>query len=284
MLLAAVGTDAWASPGSVYTINCAACSTTADFVTAARQQAWNWSDGIRVCTSPPPLYTGLYIVASQASPLTALINVKGHTQSTPWQGRECVWGLSITYIAAVKMDGTPVTSDADLVLTEKRLFAQSRSPSPISKPINIDPTYGGSYINNSALAEDTSSAISNVLYVQRGLNPNSVPVGTVVQVRWADGTKAKFVKITVVGSIQWAYVPGTATDKDGHPIDGSGNIVPNPNPSTATPNGAPDSLGTFPSNSGVFIDVQPAPNEGFITITQPDGTPFPDTVYTPPGG
>jgi hypothetical protein len=51
---------------------------------------------------------------------------------------------------------------------------------------------------------------------------------------------------------------GTATDKNGKPIDAQGNLMPNPNPSQATPNGATDDL----SNSVFLIIVMLVANPG----------------------
>lgn len=106
----------------------------------------------------------------------------------------------------------------------------TRRSAPIL-PIDVPTEYGGSYINNAALLEDTNSAIANVLYIVRGLNPANVPVGTVVTVVWADGTTARFKRVSAMGSYQWAYVEGTARNADGDPIDQNGNVLSNPNSS-----------------------------------------------------
>lgn len=98
-------------------------------------------------------------------------------------------------------------------------------------PVHIPPQYGESYINNDALAEDTNTAISYVLYTQEGISPISeeVKVDTVVEVIWEDGTTAQFVRASLTSSYQWALVPGSAENAQGQPIDAHGNVIGNPN-------------------------------------------------------
>jgi len=127
------------------------------------------------------------------------------------------------------LNGDLVTSDDDLVIIDQGLFAQLRTPSQVTRPIHIPERFGTSYINNPALEEDTSTAISRVLYIDRNISPNNVPKGTVVVVIWSDKTTAEFVKIDPLGEIQWAMVPGSARRSlNGEPINRDGTPVANP--------------------------------------------------------
>lgn len=184
----------------------------ADFVTCAR--AFEVKNG----------KTGLLIVVNPTAALSALVQSTG-TYTLTCSGIFCLYsGGTLT---AVNMDGTPLTVDSQLTAVDQTLFAQMRAASILSKPILIDPEYGGSYINNDALAEDTSSGISNYLYIQNQVNPNNVPVGTVVTVKWSDGTTAQFIRVSTTSSYQWAYKPGTAKNSEGQPINPDGSLVKN---------------------------------------------------------
>lgn len=179
--------------------------------------------------------TGLFVASSTTAPLSALVRSSGTWFQTC--GGFCIWtGGTLT---AIQMDGTPLTSDAQLTTIDQSMFAQLRTASALTAVILVPTDYGGSYINNSALDEDTNSAISFVLYITRSINPNSVPIGTIVVVKWNDGTTAKFVRVSQSGSFQWAYMPGSARNAQGQPINPDGSIVANPH-STGTGAGSVD--------------------------------------------
>jgi hypothetical protein len=225
----------------------------------------------------------LYIVVSRSVRRTALVNVKGYALLVTHP--VYFWTFIGTSTTVVKPDGTLATSDADLLTTENSLFADRRAPSAVTKTINIPPDFGVSFINNSALAEDTGTAISQVLFVERGINPNSVPLGTVVEVQWQDGTTARFTRIAIMGSLQWGYVPGTARDKKGNPIDATGKVIPNPNSAPSSPTGLPISPSTFGSSGLEYIIVTPnASPQVSITIEELPGDYITETTYMPPGG
>lgn len=171
------------------------------------------------------LRTGLYVTTNPSSPLSSLVRVTG-TISGCDRKPNCRL-IGVTTIP-VKLNGDPISTDADLNVVDQGLFAQLRTTSELTRPIDVPKDYGVSYINNSALAEDTNSAINFVLYITRALNPNSVPVGTVVIVKWSDGTTAKFVKVSNNNSIQWAMVPGSARNAAGQPINPDGTPIANP--------------------------------------------------------
>jgi hypothetical protein len=215
----------------------------ADFVTCAR--AFEIKNG----------KTGLLIVVSPTAALSALVQSTG-TYTLSCSGIFCLYsGGTLT---PVNMDGTPLTLDSQLTAVDQTLFAQMRAASILSKPIPINPDYGGSYINNDALAEDTSSGISNYLYVQNLVNPNNVPVGTVVTVKWSDGTTAQFVRVTTSGSIQWAYKPGTAKNSNGQPINPDGSLVTNP-ATSGTGSGVANPVVTPSPGYDWSISVNPLP-------------------------
>ena len=127
----------------------------------------------------------------------------------------------------MKPDGTALVNDSDLTVIDQSFFAQARVASAVNEVIDIPTDYGGSYVGS--MDEDTNSGISRVLYIDRLINPNSVAVGTVVTVKWSDGTTAKFIRTTAIGSIQWQYVPGSARDAQGRPITHAGSLIQNPN-------------------------------------------------------
>jgi hypothetical protein len=153
--------------------------------------------------------------------------VTGTLKQRCYRTEPCDWTLLNAVGVAVDENGASATSQSALEQNDMRLYGTNRK-API-KPVKVPADYGTSVIGNAALVEDTSSAISQELYITRQINPNSIPVGTVVTVTWQDGSSAKFRRISVMGSLQWDYVEGSARDKNGNKIDLNGNIIGNSN-------------------------------------------------------
>lgn len=280
------GSHAWAGNGSVYAITCPACATAADFVAAAKQQAWNWSNGARLCNSPPSLYSGLYVVSSQTKPLSALINVKGYRSSLHWYGNMCAWGLSITSALGTRMDGTTAGySDADLQYSEVGLFGNSRELTDLMKPITMDETQGGySPIGDEVLVDHVSHGVDYALSQRNQFYNAIVPLLAVLQVTWPDGCTAWVTHVAKSG-IMWTIVPFSLRNKAGKQIDFNGNVIPNPHPVPGTPTGASIVEPIMPGYLSPYVVFTPDPvPSGTVTVTFPDGSQTQNGIILPPGG
>jgi hypothetical protein len=143
----------------------------------------------------------------------------------------------------VKPDGTPITTTADLTTADMQIYAQSRN----SPPIKIPPAYGTTPIGSEAWDVDANTGI-NQAYPG---NPGEVPLGTIIQVVWQDGTQAQFIRTNSVASLLWAYVPGTMKDKNGNPITPPAGTM---NPNTKT-NGAGSGSANFPGSGGSGLQI-----------------------------
>jgi hypothetical protein len=67
-----------------------------------------------------------------------------------------------------------------------------------------------------------------------------------------------------IGSIQWTYIPGTAENAQGQPIDGNGNVIANNNSATSGPVGVSTTIP--PLGSGSTITRNPG-NSGTVSVT-----------------
>lgn len=260
LVVGAIGTPRYASAAykDVIALSCTNAVHVADFKNCVA--LWNLHNG----------KTGLFVATNPTSAATALIKSTGTYTFTC---SPCLFGGGT--LTPINQDGTPLTTDAQLLALDQTLFAQMRKAGAIAKPINIPPNYGVSYINNDALAEDTNSAISLVLYTQLGVNPNDVPRGTVVTVIWQDGTSAQFVRISLTGSIQWQYKPGTAKDKNGNPIDPNGTKSTNPNAGQGSGSGDVGPIVTPSNGYNWNLNLRGGNSCTATTIvTFPDGTVF----------
>lgn len=102
------------------------------------------------------------------------------------------------------------------------IFGVSRStPKMVSEPTS----YASSFINSSE--EEVEPGINYAL-VQMGIDPGSIPAGTVITVKFEDGTDAQYVKGLATATYQWTW-NGIAHNKVGQLIDRSGRLRSNPN-------------------------------------------------------
>lgn len=109
-------------------------------------------------------------------------------------------------------------SQEDLEKIDETLFANARAkPLP---PVNLSETYASSFINS--IDEEVIPGISQAI-LAKGINPASLPVGTIVLVVFPDGTKATFVKVNASGSVQWEWA-GRAWNAEGKPITRNGAL------------------------------------------------------------
>jgi hypothetical protein len=166
----------------------------------------------------------LYLVVSNSSPRSAYVRVTGTLVNVCRPNEGCDLELRNASGQVVDEAWNATTSDADLEFIDQKMFGLKRGIGAIA-PVRVPPEYGGSIIGNSAFFEDTSTAISLVLFVQRNINPNLVSIGTVVTVIFQDGSKAQFRRTSRIGSLQWSYVQGSARAPNGAPIDLNGNSV-----------------------------------------------------------
>lgn len=171
--------------------------------------------------------TGLVVAANPTSALSSLVRVTGtFTWSCGGKGTCTYFAPDATY-KPVMMDGTPITSDADLATVDQNLFAALRQDSNLTTPIVVPDQYGTSVANNDTFAVDTNTAI-NVVLGNRGLIPSYVPLGQVVVVKFKDGSTARFIRTNSMAPLLWVYVPGSARNGSGDPVTPTGTILSNP--------------------------------------------------------
>lgn len=306
-LSAVTATVAWANAGDAFVINCASCKTTSDFVTAAKQAAWNSSYSKLKCdhnvTPTYHNYSGTYIVASQSYPLTALVDVRGYADFTAGgAGYLCNTGLRITSATPIDEKGIPIKSDADLAHIEGFFWGGTRKPGP-PQSVTIDPNKASSPMQIQETFDVVMGGFINDALLKMGVvDLSKIPVGTIIEVKFQDGSKAKFVRGIVTNSLtQWVIVPGTLTNSKGQRInlDGSlaqnthstpGTMSPNTTYVDATPNPT-NPYGYFPNPSpiGVVTVNQLFPinidsGSASVTTTWSDGSTSVDTVFMPDGG
>jgi hypothetical protein len=204
--------SAFALNGFSYVVPCASCLTTSDFVNSAVSAA---SDDVQV---------GTFTVSSQSYSRTAYVTVSG-TIST-WCSLEHECSKALRNIAAVAIDanGNLISSDAELSQIDAAIFGTDRK-SP-AKSIQLDPSYQTSFINS--VDEELTGGISQGLS-DLGINVGALPIGTVVTVKFQDGTQALFAK-TCQCTDMWHWT-GIAYNKAGQRIDRQGNVIGNPNTS-----------------------------------------------------
>ena len=305
-LCAVTTTVAWATAGDAFVINCVTCKATSDFVTAAKQAAWSSSYSKLKCDHilPPSFHnsSGTYIVASQSYPLTALVDVRGYVSfAAGGSGYLCNTALHITSATAIDEKGKPIKSDAEMEHIEGFFWGGTRKPGP-PQSVTIDPNQASSPMQIQETFDVVMGGFINNALIKTGVvDLSKIPVGTIIEVKFQDGSKAKFVRGIVTNSLtQWLIVPGTLTNKNGQRINLDGSLahntssVPGTTPSTsyvdATPNPT-NPYGYFPNPSpiGVVTVDQLFPisvdsGSASITTTWSDGSTSVDTVFMPTGG
>jgi hypothetical protein len=209
LAVALVFSPAHALNGGTRVISCA-CQTTADFNTAARADNSLWQGNLT------------YSVVSTSKAETALMQVAGE-----WVGtKEPIW--RVTAATPIDSSGNSLAGNSEsanesyFAAFDQVLFGANRSaPQMVNEPAD----YAGSFINS--LDEEVVPGISNAL-IQMGVNPATIAVGTLITVKFADGTTAQYIKASSTSSYQWTWT-GVAHNSAGKLIHRDGSLVVNPN-------------------------------------------------------
>jgi hypothetical protein len=255
VLFGAGSKAAHAATNDVYAISCPTSVHVADFVTCTR--GWETTHGA----------TGMIAASSPTRALSALVRVTGTFLFTPTGKGACCWSQNSGTMSPVKLDGTPITTDADLVSTDHILFGPLRSSGTLSGPITIPLPWGQSPIGNEAWEVDASTGLNQVVP-----NPGAVPLGTLVIAKWQDGTTAQFVRTNSVPTLMWVYVPGSMRNAAGNPITPiTGTRLLNPHTSGTGSGVVPIGSGANPGD--LYLDGGSFCT-GSTTLTVPD-----DGVY-----
>jgi hypothetical protein len=215
-----ISSSANAANGFTNIATCTNCQTTADFNSAAASQAL-------ALASP-----GTYVVVSSNFASTSYVSVTG-TLRLSGSGFGGGSHLVLTNIATTPVDATGASiaslSEADqesLYHTiDMSLFGTNRKQ-PF-KGVHEPTQYASSFIGY-----DESEVVPGIgaALILMGINQNAFSPGDMITVTFDDGTSAEFVKNASTATYQWSWT-GKAWDKNGNPIDRSGNLVANPNTS-----------------------------------------------------
>lgn len=206
-----------------------------------------------------------YTVLSTTTSRTAYVQVTGqityHFRQIP----------DVTYST---ISATPVDSSGNSIGAETEsqqesfytaldgnLWGVSRS-----EPLEVDcpDAYATSFIGS--IDEEIGPAIDQAL-LAKGINwATDLPNGTIVLVKFSDGTTAVFIKVSSASTDHWVWGL-SAHDKNGNPINRQGQLLTNPNTS-GTGGGNGD------TNSGGFNFLFARDPECYASTqgTLPDGT------------
>jgi hypothetical protein len=102
------------------------------------------------------------------------------------------------------------------------IFAANRSA---PQTVTVPDDYTSTFINSTE--GEVSPGIGAGL-IAMGINPAQFPVGTLITVKFTDGTTAQYIKASGGGSYQWTWT-GIAHDSQGHLMLRNGQRVANPN-------------------------------------------------------
>jgi hypothetical protein len=202
---------AFAANGYHYIVPCANCQTTADFIQAAGGEAVFQEQ------------SGHYQVISTSQPATAYIHV---IMKMVNHGGEPIWTVqSATPVDSAGnslVGNAEVTNESYFASLDQTIFGVSRSaPTVLNEPTN----YASSFINS--LEEETEPGI-NAALAAKGISPGTIAVGTVITLKFEDGTTAQYIKISSVLTTQWQWT-GIAHDAQGRLMHRDGSLVANPN-------------------------------------------------------
>lgn len=222
--------------GFTYVLPCSNCQTTDQFIAAAQAEADNLST------------SGIYEVVSSSQPSSAYIRVSGHWVTRA--GGETFWVITASVPVDSSNNSLAANSEGQnqsyFAALDQVIFGANRS-NPTA--VTISPDYASSFINS--LDEEVLPGIGNAL-ISMGVNPASIEVGTVITVKFSDGTTAQYVKVSSTSSYQWQW-NGIAHDSNGHLIDRNGHVLPNPN--TAGDGGGDARVPGFGRGAGIDWDL-----------------------------
>lgn len=216
----AINSDVWILP-------CANCSAVNDFRLAAMQAAAS------------PAAPGLYIVSSQSMPRTAYVRVTGTPHQICDMDGVCSDYLGAIQATVIDETNTAVTGTGKLEEIDVQTFGLKRgAPLPT---VTMNTAYASSFINTED--DGLMSPWINVELSLRGINVGLLYEGTLVMVKFADGTSAQFFKYCNCDDM-WHWT-GRAWDAQGRPMNRDGTLKSNPNTS-----GSVRGSGTFYSTEG----------------------------------
>jgi hypothetical protein len=112
----------------------------------------------------------------------------------------------------------------------QRYFIAAGSKPADGTTSGVSAAYQGSFICNCDL-EDMGTQAQNWLVQQYGNSAAVLAPGTIITLKFADGSTAQFIKISGATDIMWQRT-GTAHDKNGNLINSHGPLAQN-NPNTS---------------------------------------------------
>jgi len=215
ILIASIGcSSAYGLNQFSYVSSCSTCQTTADFVTAAKATA----RGVES--------SGVYQIVSTAAPESAYIQITGSTVRGPSGETRFVVSTAVP----IDSNGNSLAASSEsanesfyATLDQVAFGANRSAPQTVNEPAE----YAGSFINSTE--EEVVPGIGAAL-IQKGINPGSIQNGTIITVKFSDGTTAQYVKVSSTSSYQWTWT-GIAHNKDGKLMNRDGSLVANPNTS-----------------------------------------------------
>lgn len=206
-----------------YTKKCPTCTTGANFKADAQNRAYL------------DLAPGTYLVVNDTN-RAAFVKVTGNVVNVCPPTEPCYPELRNITTNIVDSQGATVApgagEGASLEFIDQQLFGTNRSdPLP-----QIQAPGGSTLVNNAGWQEDADVLIRDWI-ADQGIQTNDSRIkrGTVVTVKYPDGSTAQFKRETVIGTGQWVYVEGSARNAAGKPINPwNGSIVSAPTSGTGS--------------------------------------------------
>ena len=260
-LVASLTRPTHALNGNVAVLSCA-CQTTSQFSAAAIQASNDRGWG------------GTFQVVSTSGPSSALMTVRGR-HLIDKNGNDYWLASGATPIDA---SGTSLAGQAESAQEsfygsfDQTTFGVSRSSPTVVK---ISDEYAASFVRSTE--DEVSPGIGRALILM-GIDQGSIPPGTVITVRFPDGTTAEYIKQSNFSTYQWIW-NGTAHDKNGRQIYRDGTFVTNSNTGGAGDGHA--NVPGFGSGASWGFGVSAAPTCTFITTITVNGDST-DYMYVHP--
>lgn len=163
-----------------------------------------------------------YVVVSTSTPLSSYVKVTGHYKGS----EEPIWVVGAS--TPIDSSGNSLAANTEsanesyFASLDQVLFGANRSA---PQTVTVSTDYASSFINS--LEEEVVPGIGNAL-IQLGVNPATISVGTLITVKFSDGTTAQYIKISSTSSYQWPWT-GIAHNSSGLLINRDGSLVVNPN-------------------------------------------------------
>jgi hypothetical protein len=237
--------------GNTWILSCA-CTTTAAFAQAAGTAAKANEGG------------GTYLVVSTTNASSAYINVQG---GFVFQQGETFWKVSNKY--AMDANGNSLAGNTEsanesyFASQDQVLWGASRNgPMTVTEPDER----ASSFINS--LDVEVIPGIGEAL-LAKGIDQGFIEVGTVITVKFTDGTTAQYVKISGGGTVQWMW-NGVAHNKANKRIRRDGSVIDDPN-TTGNGGGTFGAPGYGPGAPDWFNLVDPGLCQFGGTISFSDG-------------